>query len=88
MICNHRVLHMNPRSKSSNLSHFNVISEPSLGMALRQCITAVRGNPSAMFLHPPPPTHTLSCCCYRMVKIAPSLIESKHGEVIELGLFL
>lgn len=51
---------MNPRSKSSNLSHFNVISEPSLGMALRQCITAVRGNPSAMFLHPPPHTHTHS----------------------------
>lgn len=34
------------------------------------------------------PVPLLSSHCHRMVKIALSLIESKYGEVIELGFFL
>lgn len=72
-----------PPFKSSNLSHFSVIWALSLGRALRRYITAVRGG---IPLRVPVPL--LSSHCHRMVKIALSLIESKYGEVIELGFFL
>lgn len=85
MICNHRVLHMNPPLKVEQFQSLQC----NFGALPRDGPEAVYHRSAGESLSDVPTTPPpLSSYCYRMVKIAPSLIESKHWEVIELGLFL